>query len=438
MKFDYSKEPSRDILCIDCKSFYASVECVDRGLHPLKTMLIVMSGAENSGGLVLAASPLAKKVLGISNVTRSNEVPFHKDLLIVPPRMSLYMKKNVEINQIYKSFVADEDHSVFSVDESFLDATNSLKLFNCNNAYEIAKLIQLKVKDQTGIYVTVGIGDNPLLSKLALDNGAKHSKDFISEWRYEDVPQKVWGINPMTEFCGIGHRTVKRLNWLGIRTIKEIAEADPYRLKREFGVMGLQLYAHSWGIDRSFLGQKKKAAKVDKSIGNSQVLPRDYTRQNQLELVLREIADQVASRLRSNHLKTACISLSVGYSKGYIDKQGRYGWRKQMKIPHSNNTKVLSDYIIGLFRMEYNGQDVRHVGISYSKLVQTDTLQLDLFSDPDQELNEQRLDFLIDTIRKKYGFKSLIHASSLMEGATAVSRSGLVAGHAGGNVGVSS
>ncbi|MCA5014530.1 MULTISPECIES: Y-family DNA polymerase [unclassified Enterococcus] len=436
MKFDYSKEPSRDILCIDCKSFYASVECVERGLHPLKTMLIVMSGAENSGGLVLAASPLAKKVLGISNVTRSNEVPYHKDLLIVPPRMSYYMAKNVEINQIYKSFVADEDHAVFSVDESFLDVTNSLKLFGCKNAYEMAQLIQRKVKDQTGIYVTIGIGDQPLLAKLALDLESKCSKDFIAEWRYEDVQEKVWNIHPMTEFCGIGNRTAKRLNLMGIRTIKEIAEADPYRLKREFGVMGLQLYAHAWGIDRSFLGQRKPAAKVDKSIGNSQVLPRDYTRQDQLELVLKEIADQVATRLRSSHLKTGCVAVSVGYSKGYIDKQGRSGWRKQMKIQLSNNTKTLSDYVLQLFRSEYNGQDVRHVGISYSKLEKTDSLQLDLFSDPEEEFSEQRLDFLIDAIRKKYGFKSLIHASSLLDGATAVSRSGLVAGHAGGNVGV--
>jgi len=438
MKFDYDKEPNRDILCIDCKSFYASVECVERGLHPLKTMLIVMSGAENAGGLVLAASPLAKKVLGITNVTRSNEVPYHKDLVIVSPRMTLYMQKNVEINQVYKSFVADEDHSVFSVDESFLDVTDSLMLFDCKNAYEMAKKIQLKVKEQTGIYVTVGIGSNPLLAKLALDNGAKHSKDFIAEWRYEDVQDKVWGISPMTEFCGIGHRTVKRLNWLGIRSIQEIAEADPYRLKREFGVMGLQLFAHSWGIDRSFLGQKKPAAKVDKSIGNSQVLPRDYTRQDQLELVLREIVDQVASRLRSSRLKTGCVSLSVGYSKGYIDSKGRTGWSKQRKVTLSNNTKVLSEHVLQLFRSEYNFQDVRHIGVSYSKLVQTDVLQLDIFSDPVEEVNEERLDFLIDTIRKKYGFKALIHASSLMEGATAVSRASLVGGHAGGNVGLSS
>ena len=94
MKFDYSKEPRRDVLCIDVKSFYASVECVERGLDPLKTMLIVMSGADNAGGLVLAASPLAKKVLGISNVTRKDEVPDHPELLIVPPRMKLIIYSN--------------------------------------------------------------------------------------------------------------------------------------------------------------------------------------------------------------------------------------------------------------------------------------------------------------------------------------------------------
>lgn len=93
LKFDYSREPRRDVLCIDCKSFYASIECIERGLDPLKTMLVVMSNAENAGGLVLAASPMAKKVLGISNVTRQNEVPDHPDLLVVPPRMNLYMKK---------------------------------------------------------------------------------------------------------------------------------------------------------------------------------------------------------------------------------------------------------------------------------------------------------------------------------------------------------
>jgi DNA polymerase V len=435
IEFDYEKEPSRDILCIDCKSFYASVECVERGLHPLKTMLVVMSGAENAGGLVLAASPLAKKVLGISNVTRSNELPDHKDLVIVPPRMRLYMQKNREINQVYKSFVADEDHQVYSVDESFLDVTASLSLFGCRNAYEMAKLIQRTVWEKTGIYTTVGIGDNPLLAKLALDNAAKHSKNFIAVWRYEDVQEKVWSISPITDFCGIGKRMATRLLCLGITSIFDLAHANPYWLKDRLGVIGVQLYAHSWGIDRSFLGQERRKTK-EKSFGNSQVLPKDYARPNQIELVLKEMADQVAARLRAAHCQTECVSLFVGYSKGQLDHFGRSGWRKQTKIAPSNNTKVLTEHILRLFRQNYQRCDVRTVGISYSSLVYHEALQLNLFQQPEKEIFNQELDHLIDTIRKKYGYRSLIHASSLLEGATAVKRAGLVGGHAGGNVGL--
>lgn len=107
--YDYSNEPHRDVLFIDVKSFYASVECIKRGLDPMTTMLIVMSKAENAGGLVLAASPMAKKVLGISNVTRRHEVPDHPDLLIVPPRMGLYIKENIKIGDILKQYAADVD-----------------------------------------------------------------------------------------------------------------------------------------------------------------------------------------------------------------------------------------------------------------------------------------------------------------------------------------
>ena len=435
MKFDYTREPSRDILCIDCKSFYASVECVERGLHPLRTMLVVMSGAENAGGLVLAASPLAKSVLGISNVTRSNELPDHKELVIVPPRMRLYMQKNREINQVYKTFVADEDHQVYSVDESFLDVTASLSLFKCQTAYQIAQLIQRTVKEKTGIYTTVGIGDNPLLAKLALDNEAKRNKEFIAEWRYEDVQEKVWTIAPITAFCGIGKRMATRLLCLGVTSVYDLAHANPYWLKDQLGVMGVQLYAHAWGIDRSFLGQKRRKTK-EKSFGNSQVLPKDYARPEQVELVLKEIADQVAARLRAAHCQTQCVALFVGYSKGQTDRLGRSGWRKQAKIAPSNTTKVLTEHILRLFRQNYQRCDIRTVGISYSSLVFHEALQLNLFQQPEREMNNQELDHLIDWIRKKYGFRSLIHASSLLDGATALKRTGLMGGHACGTVGI--
>lgn len=237
MKFDYSKEPRRDVLCIDVKSFYASVECVERGLDPLKTMLIVMSGADNAVGLMLAASPMAKKVLGISNVTRKDEVPNHPDLIIVPPRMNLYMNRNSKINNLLKRFVADEDHSVFSVDESFIDITASLKYFNCDTAYRLAKIIQPVIYNHMGLYVTIGIGDNLLLAKLPLDNEAKYIPGFIAEWRYEDVQEKVWTISPITEFCGIGKRMAARLKMSGIDSIYDLVHANPYLLKHRFGVM---------------------------------------------------------------------------------------------------------------------------------------------------------------------------------------------------------
>lgn len=436
MKFDYSKEPRRDVLCIDVKSFYASVECVERGLDPLKTMLIVMSGADNAGGLVLAASPLAKKVLRISNVTRKDEVPDHPELLIVPPRMNLYMKRNSEINNLLKRFVADEDHSVFSVDESFIDITASLKYFNCDTAYRLAKIIQRVIYNHMGLYITIGIGDNPLLAKLALDNEAKNTTGFVAEWRYENVEEKVWTISPITEFCGIGKRMAARLKMSGIESIYDLAHADPYLLKHRFGVMGLQLYAHSWGIDRSFLGEKSQVAK-EKSFGNSQVLPRDYARKDQIELVLKELSDQVATRLRNSNCQTECVSIFVGYSKGQVDGLGRSHWRKQLKIARSNNTKVLTEHVLKLFRENYvPGMDIRNLGVSFGKLVWDTTLQIDLFSPPEEQIINNQLDFLIDKIRQKFGFKALIHASSLLEGATAVNRSGLVGGHAGGNVGL--
>ncbi|MEQ8135988.1 excinuclease ABC subunit A, partial [Enterococcus faecalis] len=141
---------------------------------------------------------------------------------------------------------------------------------------------QRVIYNHMGLYVTIGIGDNPLLAKLALDNEAKNTPGFVAEWRYEDVQEKVWAISPITEFCGIGKRMAARLKMSGIESIYDLAHADPYLLKHRFGVMGLQLFAHAWGIDRSFLGEKRQVAK-EKSFGNSQVLPRDYARKDQIE-----------------------------------------------------------------------------------------------------------------------------------------------------------
>lgn len=381
---DYTNEPRDDILCVDVKSFYSSVECVERGLNPLTTMLVVMSNAENAGGLVLAASPAAKKRLGISNVSRKYDLPDHKDLIIVPPRMALYIEKNKLILDIFRKYAAEEDILVYSIDEAFIRISPVKKLYQAS-AYEIARMIQLDVYHEPGLYVTVGIGDNLLLAKLCLDNEAKNAKDFKAEWRYEDVT----------------------------------------RLKSKFGILGEQLFAHTWGLDRSDIRQKHKP--LEKSYGNTQVLTKDYTIRAEIEVVIREIAEQVAARLRSHQCQAGCVSLMVVYSM----TEGEKDFSRQVKIPFTNQTKEIVRHCMFLFDTHYKGKAVRNLGVSCSKLKEDSTMQLDLFKEVENQVNEQKLDEIVDTVRAKYGFGSLVHASSLMSGATAIKRnSTLIGGHA--------
>lgn len=439
--FDYSKEPSRDILCIDCKSFYASCEAVERGLDPLKVKLVVMSypsdsPKERGSGLILASSPEAKKAYNISNVSRARDLPFPypNDLIIAPPRMNLYMTVNKQINNIYRTFVSDDDISVYSVDETFLDVTNSLTYYDCESPYEIAKMIQTKVFRETGIYTTVGIGDNPLLAKLALDNEAKYNRDMKAEWRYKDVSSKVWSIPNLTDFWGIGSRTEIRLNRMGIKSVKDLADSNYYVIKDKMGVLGAQLYAHAWGIDRTFLGDTYTPK--SKSVGNSQVLPRDYTSAQELEIIIREMADQVATKLRRDNLMTQSLSLWIGYSLTYVDDKGKTGFSKQIKIEPSNNSKRIADSLIDIFRDYYYGQTVRNIGVNTSKLTEPVYRQLNFFDRIELIDNDERVDDVVDDIRGKYGFTKLIYASSKLEGARAVARSKLVGGHAGGMIGL--
>lgn len=431
MFFDYEKEPRRVIFCIDVKSFYASVECVARDFDPLEKMLVVMSHSENSGGLVLASSPKAKEVLGITNVTRKYELPNHPELVIVPPRMNVYIKENMKINEIYKEYVADEDMHIYSIDESFLDVTASWKLFG-RNPLELAQIIQRRIKKETGLSITVGIGDNPLLAKLAMDIEAKHNREHLAEWHYEDVPEKVWTIATMTDMWGIGHRLEKRLTILGIRSVYDLAHADLNSLKRNLGIIGEQLYAHTHGIDRSRISEKY--IPEERSYNNSQILMRDYLRQDEIEIVIREMAEQVAARLRKAQCQTECVHLSIGFSRA--DKSGGSGFSRQMKVPLTNSSKLLIAYCLTLFRQHWHGEEVRHIGITYSKLNYNTYVQLDLFHEPDEQMKELKLDQLIDEIRQRFGYVALVHASSVSAGGTAISRTSLVGGHAGGMEGL--
>ncbi|MFL2077151.1 Y-family DNA polymerase [Marinilactibacillus psychrotolerans] len=246
-RIDYSNEPSRDLLCIDVKSFFASVEAVERGIHPLESMIAVVSKPNIQGGLILASSPKVKERYGINTGSRVFELPYKSDIQVVEPRMSLYLDKNMEIMRIFKQFVATEDLYPYSIDEAFLDVTASKRLFG--HPHEIALKIQKEIWNKLGLIVTIGIGDNPLLAKLCLDHQAKKDQknSFIGEWRYRDVPQTVWKIRPLSEFWGIGSRREAAFERMGITTIFKLSQSDPTRLKAIMGVLGgTILFPCSW------------------------------------------------------------------------------------------------------------------------------------------------------------------------------------------------
>ena len=231
---NYDKEPKGVFLMIDNKSFYASVEAVMRGLNPLKVVMVVISEQENTnGGLILATSPMAKKLFGLkANVSRQRDLPCDPRIIMVPPRMNLYIKRNLQINEIFKQYVAEEDLYPYSIDESILDITKTWKLFG-ETPEEVAKKIQRKVRRQLGLYTTIGIGENPLQAKLALDNFAKKSNDLIGTITYNTVASKIWMIPKLTDVWGIGRRTAKHLRKLGINNMNELAHSNPYFLKQE-------------------------------------------------------------------------------------------------------------------------------------------------------------------------------------------------------------
>ena len=188
-EYDYNLEKRRVFFLIDSKSFYASVESVERGLNPLKSILVVMSEQENTnGGLVLAASPMAKKKLGVSNVMRQRDVPQDKGLIIAPPRMNLYIKENLIINSIYREYTTEDKVLPYSIDESILDVTDTWEFFG-NSPQALARIIQKRVRNETGIYLSVGIGDSPVSAKIALDIEAKKVHNLMATWHYEDVPR---------------------------------------------------------------------------------------------------------------------------------------------------------------------------------------------------------------------------------------------------------
>ncbi|PGE10155.1 DNA repair protein [Bacillus toyonensis] len=418
--YDYSILPNRIILCVDLRSFYASVSCIKMGLDPLHTKLAVVGDVNRNGSIVLAATP-PLKAMGVKKMARLYEIPRQKDILIVNPIMGTYIKCSNYITKLALQYVPIEEFHQYSIDEFFMDITNSIHLF-ARNPHEFALQFKREIYEHTRIECTIGIGPNLLMSKVALDIEAKQNTDGIAYWKYEDVPTKLWSIRPLSKFWGISHKTETKLNRKGIHSIGDLANYPLKYLKQSFGVIGEELHLHSHGIDFSRISEKYVPATT--SIGKSQILMRDYTIE-EFPIILLEHTEEVCYRLRQQNKLARTVHFSVGYSK---DNAG--GIRKTHSLSRPTNLTMDIYHICTYFlHQQYTGEPIRSINISLTNLIQEGEEQISLFDDVTKREQEVKLTKVMDEIRTKFGKNSILRGISYTHSATARHRNTLIGGH---------
>ena len=422
-------------LCIDLKSFYASVECVYRGLDSLTTKLVVADESRGTGTICLAVSP-ALKELGVKNRCRLFEIPKDLDYIIAKPRMKAYMEKSAEIYSIYLKYVSKDDIHVYSIDECFIDITDYLKLYNLT-PYELAKKMVDDVFETTGICATCGIGTNLYLAKIAMDITAKHNKSHIAYLDEELFKETLWHHTPITDFWNISYGTRNRLLKHGIFDMHGISTCDERILYKEFGINAELLIDHSKGIEPCTIKDIHNYKSKNNSMSNSQVLFSDYNYDDAL-LVLKEMVDINVSELVDKGLVTPSISLSIGYS----DKMP-YNYETYKSIPSTggsmklntitNSRRELIDSFTRLYeKTTLKDVPIRRINISFNNVVEEIYATYDFFSDLKELEKEKKLVKAVNSINKKYGKNSLLKAMDLDPKATTKLRNTLIGGHNSG------
>ena len=413
-------------LCIDLKTFYASVECVERGLDPFNTNLVVADPERGKGTICLAISP-KMKMLGIKNRCRIFEIPPTIKYIVATPRMKKYIEYSANIYAIYLKYFSKEDIHVYSIDEAFMDATKYLKLYKLN-PIELAKKIIRDIFKTYGITATAGIGTNMYLAKIALDITAKHNPNNIGYLDEEKYKKELWHHKPLSDFWQIGRGIERRLNKMGIFNMYDIAHTNQKRLYKEFGVNAEYLIDHSWGKESCTIADIKAYKPKTNSITNSQVLFEDYSF-IKARLVLKEMVELGSLRLIENNLVTDTIGLYIGYSKNIIKPTG--GTRKL-----TNYTNIYSE-LLKIFLEIYDkttDKDVaiRRIGVNFANVIETESVQLSLFTDQEKIDEERKLELAMCSIKNKMGKNAIIRGMDLEDGATTIMRNKLIGGHNSG------
>ena len=308
---DAEEREHRTYLCIDLKTFYASVECAARGLDPFETNLVVADPTRGRSTICLAITPAMKK-LGVHNRCRIFEIPEDIKYVKAMPRMKYYMEVSAKIYGIYLEYVSPQDVHVYSIDECFIDITPYTKLYGWT-PIEFAKKLMSEVLERTGITATAGIGTNLFLAKVALDITAKHSPDGIGVLDEDRFMQTIWRHRPITDIWGIGPGVAARLEKYGVYDLMGVAALDEDLLYDELGVNAEYLIDHAFGREPVTIADIQAYRPSATSTTTGQVLSRGYSYE-EAYTVLREMVDAAVLDLVDKHVVSDSISLFVGYA----------------------------------------------------------------------------------------------------------------------------
>ena len=480
---------SRTYIAIDLKSFYASVECVDRGLDPLNTHLVVADASRTEKTICLAVTPSLKsygipgrarlfevvQAVGRINAERRRQAPGrrfrggshdHAALLADPslelqyvvatPRMAHYMEVSGRIYGIYLRYFAPEDIHVYSIDEVFIDATAYLRTYGLSPHDLTRKIIQ-EVLRETGITATAGIGPNLYLCKIAMDIEAKHipaDQDGVRIAELDEAAyrRKYWTHRPLTDFWRVGRGIAARLEAAGLYTMGDIARCSVGKpgerynedvLYKIFGVNAELLIDHAWGWEPCTMADIKAYKPSANSLSVGQVLSSPYPF-DKARLIVREMTDQLVLDLVDKGLVTDQMVLNVGYEKVDAEQAAATDWygRPVPKPAHgsvnlprpTSSTQQITDTMMELFdRIVAPDLGVRHVYVVAAHVVPEDSLdgvQLDLFDEPaEDEARERSRQEAILAIRRKFGKNAILKGMNFDEGATARDRNQQIGGH---------
>jgi len=416
-------------LCIDLKSFYASVECAERGLDPMTTNLVVADPERSDKTICLAITPAMKK-LGIKNRCRIFEIPKGVEYIIAAPRMKRYIDYSADIYEIYLGFFSKDDIFVYSIDEVFINIAPYMKKYKLSPK-QLAVKVMDEVFKKTGIRAACGIGTNLYLAKIALDITAKHSSDFIGWLDEQKFCDELWDHTPITDFWRIGRGTADRLATKGIYTMGQVARADENMLYKLFGIDAELLIDHAFGREPVTIADIKKYKPKTGCLTSGQVLMRDYEFYEG-KLIVREMTDLLCLEMVERNVLTGSITLTVGYSNA-LKAPAAHGTKK---LPFETSAdSVIVPAAAELYeRIVDKQKPVRRITVVFNNLIADDGFyQTDLFCEvSDKLLRNNKVQRAVVNIKKRFGKNSILKGMNYESGGTTVERNSQIGGHKSG------